>query len=264
LSEQTRYIKDLARKEGAHLVGIAPVSRFEGAPLGHHPLDFLPGAKSVISIAMRFYHTLLDTDHFGIESELIPPSTLRSLRDQHFAFMYDTCNRCLEWIGLQLAHHLAQEGHRALPLPSSGNVARYTEATGRMRWSAFFSHRHAAALAGLGDIGVNNLLITPQYGPRVRLNSVITTAELVPDDMLPERTCLGERCMQCLNSTPCWGPIWELRLGGKTFPLATFMGCSHVFKPEDGPWVCRRGGHGGFLPFNKNCIGSCPVGRHSG
>jgi 2-oxoglutarate dehydrogenase E2 component (dihydrolipoamide succinyltransferase) len=35
------------------MCGIAPVSRFEGAPKGTHPADFLPGCKSVISVGVR-------------------------------------------------------------------------------------------------------------------------------------------------------------------------------------------------------------------
>ena len=49
----TTSIKEYILSEGASLVGIAPVSRFEGAPVGHRPLDLLPTAKSVISFGIR-------------------------------------------------------------------------------------------------------------------------------------------------------------------------------------------------------------------
>ena len=54
---------------------------------------------------------------------------------------------------------------------------------------AFFSHRHAAFLAGLGNFGVNNMLLTPEYGPRVRFGSVFTSAELAARSA-PERGAL--------------------------------------------------------------------------
>ena len=38
--------------------------------------------------------------------------------------------------------------------------------------------KDAAVLAGLGCIGRNNMLITPQYGPRLRLRAMLTDAEL--------------------------------------------------------------------------------------
>lgn len=40
--------------------------------------------------------------------------------------------------------------------------------------------KEAAVQAGLGCIGRNNLLVTPQYGPRVRLRAMTISAELPP------------------------------------------------------------------------------------
>jgi len=40
--------------------------------------------------------------------------------------------------------------------------------------------KDAAVLAGLGSIGRNNLLITPQYGPRVRLRALLLSVQLAP------------------------------------------------------------------------------------
>jgi len=37
---EVNLVKDFARKNGADLVGIASVDRFEGAPQGHKPEDF--------------------------------------------------------------------------------------------------------------------------------------------------------------------------------------------------------------------------------
>ena len=48
-----KQIKDRAKKIGMDMCGIAPVSRFENAPKGTNPKDFLPGCKSVISIGVR-------------------------------------------------------------------------------------------------------------------------------------------------------------------------------------------------------------------
>jgi epoxyqueuosine reductase len=52
--------------------------------------------------------------------------------------------------------------------------------------------KDAAVLAGLGVIGKNNLLITPQYGPRVRLRALALQAKLSetgPLDFDPCSTC---------------------------------------------------------------------------
>jgi epoxyqueuosine reductase len=52
--------------------------------------------------------------------------------------------------------------------------------------------KDAAALAGLGVIGANNLLITPDYGPRIRLRGLLMDIELEPTrpvDFSPCETC---------------------------------------------------------------------------
>lgn len=52
--------------------------------------------------------------------------------------------------------------------------------------------KDAAVLAGLGVIGKNNLLITPQYGPRVRLRALalqVKLSETGPLDFDPCATC---------------------------------------------------------------------------
>ena len=49
--------------------------------------------------------------------------------------------------------------------------------------------KDAAVLAGLGCIGLNNLLVTPQYGPRVRLRGLFLDAELNCDGPLDFDPC---------------------------------------------------------------------------
>lgn len=52
--------------------------------------------------------------------------------------------------------------------------------------------KDAAVLAGLGCIGKSNLLVTPEYGPRVRLRALFLEADLAPTgavDFDPCREC---------------------------------------------------------------------------
>ena len=51
--------------------------------------------------------------------------------------------------------------------------------------------KDAAVMAGLGCIGRNNLLVTPQYGPRVRLRAVILSADLPPTGPAAFDPCEG-------------------------------------------------------------------------
>lgn len=65
---------------------------------------------------------------------------------------------------------------------------------------SFFSHKHAAYLAGLGSFGLNNVLLTPEFGPRVRFTSIFTTAQLEGDCVHGDDLCT--RCLSCADLCP--------------------------------------------------------------
>jgi len=58
----------------------------------------------------------------------------------------------------------------------------------------------SAVKCGLGCQGKNTLLITPNYGPRVRLISVLTNAELDVDEPFKEDLC--QSCQKCVIACP--------------------------------------------------------------
>jgi epoxyqueuosine reductase len=61
--------------------------------------------------------------------------------------------------------------------------------------------KDSAHLAGLGVIGKNNLLVTPEYGTRVRLRGIFIEAELKPTGPLNFNPCNG--CsMPCHRACP--------------------------------------------------------------
>ena len=250
MADLTQEVKELARAQGAQLVGIAPVDRFGGAPKGHHPTDLLPGARSVVVIAHRYFQSVLECDQFGTESQLIPEEELWEVQTTVFKFLYDTANMRMQMIGAKIAAFLEDQGYVALPLPAGG----FKVGAGRY---AFFSHRHAAVLAGLGEFGLNNLLMTPEYGPKVRLDSIITTAALDPDPLYDgPPICPGEECGLCLEAHECFGEIHELEMAGKTMKLARFTGAC-LDKT-----ACKRRNPEGTLPYIRYCWGVCPVGQN--
>lgn len=65
------------------------------------------------------------------------------------------------------------------------------------------SHRHVAVAAGLGEFGWNNLLITPQYGTRQRLITIVTSAKLDPEPIYDGKPlCNYDDCKICINVCP--------------------------------------------------------------
>lgn len=63
------------------------------------------------------------------------------------------------------------------------------------------SHRHAAVLAGLGSLGKNTLLLTPEFGNRLNLTSVLTNLSLVDNPPFKRDLCIPN-CDRCLKSCP--------------------------------------------------------------
>ncbi len=168
------------------LMGVAPVERWNEGPFTpwvperFRPRGVYPEARSVIVI--------------GIPVELPALETSPSI---FYRELYNTVNRLLDDSSYRIATMLGEMGWPSIFIPRDGYGGMDVL---RDRPIAFFSHRHAAYLAGLGTFGVNNMLLTPQYGPRVRFTSILTTAELPPDPVMTEQLCV--RCMRCARSCP--------------------------------------------------------------
>ncbi len=240
---QTQELKTFARERGAHLVGITPAERLAEGPVGHRPADLLPGARSVVVVALRLFQSVLDHPEISRESALIPPDVLPDVQQHYYRRThYETVNWGLQLIGHQVAYWLSEAGHDVMPTPVTYDAGDLSSRV--PGYYAPFSHRHAAVAAGLGTFGRNGLVITPKYGPRVRFNSVITTAELEPDSMLDENPCRGEECDACRKAWPdCFGELYRFSMAGKEFELASFERCNTGYP-------CGGGG----------CIRVCPVG----
>jgi epoxyqueuosine reductase QueG len=196
-----KELQQLASLHGASLFGVAGTARFVNAPKGHHPQDFIPETNSVISIGIRIPTAVLDYEHFFIDSELIPASVRQKVITDHFyqTVGYDIPNRQLEQIAFLLALHLEEQGYKTLFFPSTFSEAQKSIQALIPSRSGIFSHRHAAVLSGLGEFGLNNLVVTEKYGPRVRFITVITEAS-IPADPLPDKSiCLGAKCSQCIK-----------------------------------------------------------------
>lgn len=61
--------------------------------------------------------------------------------------------------------------------------------------------KEAALAAGLGCIGRNNLLVTPEYGPRVRLRAMTVSAELLPTGPIDFDPC-ADCDAPCISHCP--------------------------------------------------------------
>jgi reductive dehalogenase len=108
--------------------------------------------------------------------------------------------------------------------------------------------------AGLGQLGRMGLLVTPKYGPRVRLAKVITDMPLVPDSAIDFGvTEFCEACMLCADDCPSEsvtkGPM-------------TWEGSSGSNHPGARKWYTKVEGCYDFNGFScSNCKRVCPFNK---
>lgn len=163
-----RLIKEKAIEWGASLVGFANVERFDRYPLENRPPE---RTETVIVLAIWIEDPILDL-WLHLPSWKARGRPSRAFEDE-----------ILRGVSLRLSLLLEREGYWAEPAPYEPGLYL----------------KEAGVLAGLGVVGKNNLLITEEYGPRVRLRAVNTGAPLEPDPIIVGRDYCRE-CNICVDS----------------------------------------------------------------
>ena len=161
-----------------------------------------------------------------------------------YLYYYKILNTKLDDLALQIAIHLEAEGYRSFPVPASQRVTD-------SRLNGIFSHRLAAHLAGLGWIGKNASLITKEYGPRLRLVTILTDGPLTCNKPFKGDYCGS--CSTCQDACPS-GAILGTPFNVEDPLEKRFIGerCDvHLSKVRNtfGKRICGK------------CLSVCPHGR---
>jgi epoxyqueuosine reductase len=227
----TEAIKTKTRGWGAALVGVADAEPLKGLKVD--PPDLLSGFTRAVSMAVQ-----------------IPAAVFETISDRPtpiYGAIYQTANRLLDELAFKTAVALQNDGFDSLPIPAS-------QVLDRTEWRGAISHKAVARMAGLGWQGKNLLLITPQYGSRVRLVTVLTRAPLTVDPPLKNRC---GKCMLCRDACPAdaiKGVNTETHYSNRNEALH-FSRCVEKLtgefakQPEIGAPICGI------------CIKVCPFGR---
>jgi len=215
-----QQVKQFARSLGADAVGIAPIERFEAAPVQMDPRQIMPEARSVVAMAFRVMRGSLR----GIEEGTFF-SNYSSMGYGGLTYLY------MPMVVIDLCKFIEDAGHEAIPIGHQSDwraidndgvrYPRYSRpvAGARAAPDVQIHLRIAAYLAGLGEIGYSKVFLTPQFGPRQRIGIVITEASLEGDPLYAGPP-LCDRCMACVEACP-GGAISAtetvtVRLGGRT------------------------------------------------
>lgn len=147
----------------------------------------LPGAKSVIVLLQEVFSETVR--HITSEASIGDIA----LRD-FFGSNSEIASGHLNWEAYDLVRRLHKIGNKGLVLPATGGPygGKYLEGP--------VSYKKLAEMSGLGIVGWNGLLLTPQYGPKVRLAGVVTDALVetssAKEDYISPCTECGGACVK--------------------------------------------------------------------
>jgi epoxyqueuosine reductase QueG len=172
----TAQIKARARELGADLVGVADLNLLKG--IHCEPSDLLEPFRYALSLGVKIPNAVF---------EQLPgrPTPL-------YAQTYLAANAFLDQLALRICSNIEQSGFHALPVPAS-------QPLDMKEYRSHLSAKAVANAAGLGWQGKSLLIVTPEYGPRVRFVTVLTDMPLDADKPLENRcgacTCCTDACV---------------------------------------------------------------------
>lgn len=229
----TSDIKSFCKSSGADLVGIADLEPFKNGWVVL-PENLLKPYNFAISIAMHLDDNIVN----AINDRPTP----------EYAQHYKKVNASLDRITSQLVQFIINRGFTATAIPAS-HIVDETNLLGNI------SHKAVARMAGIGWQGKNLLIVSPAYGSRIRLATVLTDMPLIPDKPLKNRC---GKCSKCAEACPASAiknvnteTHYESRDAAIHLDRCYRRLCGFKANPEIAATICGV------------CIKVCPFGRKS-
>mgnify|MGYP001824631007 FL=1 len=192
MSDLKNILKDFAGKADIDLIGFGAKDRFGDLAPESNPFTIFPEGNTVILIGERMTRGSLR----GIEegSNFIDYSfySCRSLDD---VFNAQAC--------YDVTCVIEDYGFEAVPVfhnpPESAGMGSAVSPD-KPAPNVTPDFKYAAVACGLGEIGLNGEVLTPEYGTRQRFQMIITDAVLESDSILEENIC--DKCGLCAAICP--------------------------------------------------------------
>lgn len=176
-------LKECALSQGADLFGVADITG-EYEKFSDDIRDEAKHLPHAIVMAVKLSATVLNT----VEDR---PTDI-------YKTHYKAANSLLDNIAFKVSREIDNRGYKSIPVAASF-IIDWEKLTSHV------SHKGLAELAGFGWRGRNNLIVNPDYGPAIRLVSVLTDIPLETDN--PLNFGCGD-CLVCLEYCPA-GAIKE-------------------------------------------------------
>ncbi len=174
---------------GADKIGVAEVENLKNPPQqpDFDPENYVEGAQSAISICLAIPEGVMDQN----ESDAYTYGT-------GFGATYVVMMRMIDEIGYKLVKFIEKKGYFASYVGPNSPFEEGAQVGGLLH---SYIVKNIAQMAGIGEEGTANLLLTPEFGPRVLLAAVITDASMEPDvAKLVGKVCT--KCMECVEICP--------------------------------------------------------------
>ena len=140
---------------------------------------------------------------------------------------YRTANAFIDRILFEIGTYIQSEGYQYLPIAASQSIP-----DGKGGLSGIISHKAAARQAGLGSIGKNDLFISKNYGPRIRLGTILTNMPFntVVEDANPDVCGSCSICAQKCPAMAIRGKVWQF--GTPREEIVDALACSNYMKDK--------------------------------
>lgn len=176
-------IKELGDLNGIDFIGVAGIEQYQ-KKIREIGGSLAVGFPRALSIGIRLQDSIVNL--------LRDRDTYENVRtyEEH---AYKVINSRLDYFASIAGSMIQRSGYKALPLPAAERIDS-------QRVCGSVSHKLTARLAGFGWIGKSCLLVTPDYGPRVRWTTVLTDAPFAENTALIENRCGS--CEACVKACP--------------------------------------------------------------
>jgi epoxyqueuosine reductase len=210
-------------KVEANAAGMVPLEKVSYNKLVEDALKLLPETKSIVVLAMEIFPEVLTQTR---PERTTGQVSMNDMYTTHLAYI----NSRLTKAAYDVAHACRSHGMKALPLHAIGcpTDTRFLQAA--------FSYKSAAAATELGYIGRNGLLLTHDFGPRVRLSVCLTEAQFKPvEEKAVTNMCTN--CNICIKGCPA-GAL-KMPEDGESYSINRFA-CASFRYAAGGCAECMR------------------------
>lgn len=201
-------IKEFAVANGADIVGIGSMDRFEGTVPEQDPRFIAPKATSIIGLGFRVPRGSLRGAEEGTQYYQFPEMGIVHIDEVHGPMVLRRVSCFLEDHGFEgvvqrtVPDRRPESDSGTNPELNSTHKISFSEPVdaGKPAPDVLMDFNQAARICGLGEIGKGGFFLTERFGPLQRFAFVLTDSDLEPDPVVELKLC--DQCGDCVAACP--------------------------------------------------------------